>query len=161
MASLREYLNSKIKSKGSSLSAEKTKGKKYKSISAAKKAGALYYTNKNGKLMAAVYAEDLKKPIKKEPPVAKSRSLKKPKVAKSDLGMPRGPGGGRRDPTVGIAKKALTQLDEDVKKPGNEAARKAREAGKLDSIKERAAKRAAAKKKAAGASKGGMMKKKK
>ena len=63
MASLREYLNAKIKSKGSSLSAEKAKGKKYKSIAAAKKAGALYYTDKSGKLMAAVYAEDLKKPL--------------------------------------------------------------------------------------------------
>ena len=65
MASLKEYLNSKIKSKGSNLSAEKAKGKKHKSIAAAKKAGALYYTDKNGKLMAAVYAGDLKKPIKK------------------------------------------------------------------------------------------------
>ena len=64
MASLREYLNAKIKSKGSSLSAEKAKGKKYKSISAAKKAGALYYTNKEGKLMAAVFAEDLKSSVK-------------------------------------------------------------------------------------------------
>ena len=38
--------------------------KDYKSISAAKKAGSLYYTNKDGKVMAAVYAEDLKKPLK-------------------------------------------------------------------------------------------------
>ena len=58
--SLKEYLNSKIKSKGSSLSKEKAKAGKYKSISAAKKAGALYYTNKDGKVMAAVFAEDLK-----------------------------------------------------------------------------------------------------
>jgi glucose dehydrogenase len=65
VASLREYLNNKIKSKGSTLAKEKAKGKKHKSIAAAKKAGALYYTDKNGKLMAAVYAEDLKKPIKK------------------------------------------------------------------------------------------------
>tara|TARA_R110002012_G_scaffold47291_1_gene124021 strand:+ start:686 stop:1252 length:567 start_codon:yes stop_codon:yes gene_type:complete len=65
MASLKEYLNNKIKSKGSTLAKEKAKGKKYKSIAAAKKAGALYYTDKNGKLMAAVYAGDLKKPIKK------------------------------------------------------------------------------------------------
>jgi glucose dehydrogenase len=65
VASLREYLNNKIKLKGSTLAKEKAKGKKHKSIAAAKKAGALYYTDKNGKLMAAVYAEDLKKPIKK------------------------------------------------------------------------------------------------
>jgi len=63
MASLREYLNAKIKSKGSTLAKEKAKAKKYKSISAAKKAGALYYTNKAGKVMAAVFAEDLKKPL--------------------------------------------------------------------------------------------------
>ena len=54
------YLNRNIKELGSSLSKEKAKGKKYKSISAAKKAGALYYTNKAGKIMAAVYGEDLK-----------------------------------------------------------------------------------------------------
>ena len=60
MATLKEYLNAKIKSKGSSFSKEKAKAKNYKSISAAKSAGALYYTNKAGKVMAAVYAEDLK-----------------------------------------------------------------------------------------------------
>ena len=54
------YLNRNIKEKGSTVAAEKAKGKKYKSISAAKKAGALYYTNKSGQVMAAVYAEDLK-----------------------------------------------------------------------------------------------------
>ena len=63
MATLREYLNAKIKSKGSTLAKEKAKAKKYKSISAAKKAGALYYTNKAGKVMTAVFAEDLKKPL--------------------------------------------------------------------------------------------------
>ena len=54
MATLKEYLNAKIKSKGSSFSKEKARAKNYKSISAAKKAGALYYTNKAGKVMAAV-----------------------------------------------------------------------------------------------------------
>ena len=58
--SLKEYLNRKIKARGSSLSKEKEKARKYKSIAAAKKAGSLYYTNKDGKVMAAVYAEDLK-----------------------------------------------------------------------------------------------------
>ena len=61
--SLREYLNRKIKAKGSSLSKEKAKASKYKSIAAAKKAGSLYYTNKDGKVMAAVYAEDLKEKL--------------------------------------------------------------------------------------------------
>lgn len=59
--SLQTYLNNQIKSKGSSLTKEKAKAGKYKSIAAAKKAGSLYYTDKNGKVMAAVYAEDLKK----------------------------------------------------------------------------------------------------
>jgi len=57
--SLREHLNRRIKEKGSTLSKEKAKAKKYKSIAAAKKDGALYYTNKAGKVMAAVYATDL------------------------------------------------------------------------------------------------------
>ena len=73
MATLREYLNAKIKSKGSTLAKEKAKAKKYKSISAAKKAGALYYTNKAGKIMAAVFAEDLKKPISKLAPKKSAR----------------------------------------------------------------------------------------
>jgi len=58
------YLNRNIEEKGSTLSKEKAKGKKYKSISAAKKAGSLYYTNKAGKIMAAVYGEDLKVRLK-------------------------------------------------------------------------------------------------
>ena len=37
--SLKEYLNSKIKAKGSTLTKEKAKAKNYKSIAAAKKAG--------------------------------------------------------------------------------------------------------------------------
>ena len=54
MATLRSYLNAKIKEKGSTLAKEKAKAGKYKSIAAAKKAGALYYTNKDGKVKAAV-----------------------------------------------------------------------------------------------------------
>ena len=79
MATLREYLNAKIKSKGSTLAKEKAKAKKYKSISAAKKAGALYYTNKAGKIMAAVFAEDLKKPISKLAPKKSARPKARPK----------------------------------------------------------------------------------
>jgi len=67
--SLREHLNRKLKEKGTTLKAEKSKAKKYKSISAAKKGGSLYYTDKNGKVMAAVYATDLKE-IDKLPGVA-------------------------------------------------------------------------------------------
>ena len=74
--SLKDYLNSKIKAKGSSLTKEKAKAGKYKSISAAKKAGSLYYTNKAGKVMAAVYAEDLKKAAPKK--VVKKKVLQGP-----------------------------------------------------------------------------------
>jgi len=61
---LRKYLNSKLKEKGLTVKEAKKNAGKYKSIAAAKKAGSLYYTNKDGKVMAAVYAEDLKKPLK-------------------------------------------------------------------------------------------------
>lgn len=74
--SLREYLNSKIKAKGSTLTKEKAKAKNYKSIAAAKKAGSLYYTNKDGKVMAAVYAGDLKKAAPKPIPRPKVRPKK-------------------------------------------------------------------------------------
>ena len=59
---LRKYLNDAIAERGSSVTAEKKGAEKYGSISAAKKAGSLYYKNrKTGKLMAAVYKEDLNK----------------------------------------------------------------------------------------------------
>ena len=89
MATLREYLNAKLKAKGMTVKQAKKNAGKYKSISAAKKAGSLYYTDKNGKVMAAVFAEDLKKPLtpskslrpkarpKKEPPVAKTATQPK------------------------------------------------------------------------------------
>ena len=57
---LREYANKWLKDKGTSASKAKKDAGKYKSIAAAKKAGSLYYTNKDGKTMLAVYAEDLK-----------------------------------------------------------------------------------------------------
>ena len=61
--SLRTYLNNQLKAKGMTAAQAKKNAGKYKSITAAKKAGSLYYTNKDGKVMAAVYAEDLKKPL--------------------------------------------------------------------------------------------------
>ena len=180
MASLKEYLNSKIKSKGSTLAKEKAKGKKHKSIAAAKKAGALYYTNKDGKLMAAVYAEDLKKPIKK--------SLKPRKRPGSGLSPTTGTSGPKtrnqkardreaaevrkaneenriaREQKEGSAASIKRKVEAALKeKPDNPAynrmtaaARKALREGKLDDAKTRAAKR-----KAAGKSKGGMVKRKK
>ena len=88
----------KIKEKGSTIAKEKAKAGKYKSIAAAKKAGALYYTNKEGKVMAAVYAEDLKKPIKKAtaPKTSlrpKARPKKEPPVAKPADYVPHNRGG--------------------------------------------------------------------
>ena len=53
-----------LKSKGTTASEEMKKASKYTSISAAKKAGSLYYTDKNGKVMAAVFGSDLKERIK-------------------------------------------------------------------------------------------------
>jgi hypothetical protein len=154
MATLKEYLNAKIKSKGSTLAKEKAKGKKYKSIAAAKKAGALYYTNKDGKIMAAVYAEDLKKPL------APNTSLR-PKARPGSKTK----GGGTKPSTKKAPSKTTDrraeQLDAAMDKPGNEAAKKAREAGKLETIQERAAKRKAEKAKNKMNRGGAMMKKKK
>ena len=57
---LQQYLNKKLKAKDTTATKEKKKASKYKSISAAQKAGSLYYTDKNDKVMAAVFAGDLK-----------------------------------------------------------------------------------------------------
>ena len=64
---LREYANKWLKDKGTSASEAKKDANKYKSIAAAKKAGSLYYTNKDGKTMLAVYAEDLNKGTSPKP----------------------------------------------------------------------------------------------
>ena len=73
---LRKYLNNQLKAKGLTLTQAKKNAGKYKSIAAAKKAGSLYYTDKNGNVMAAVYAEDLKKPIKPIKPRVRPGSVK-------------------------------------------------------------------------------------
>jgi hypothetical protein len=82
--SLRTYLNNQLKAKGMTAAQAKKNAAKYKSIAAAKKAGSLYYTNKDGKVMAAVYAEDLKKaPVrpKKKPSDPRAKRPKQPKGA--------------------------------------------------------------------------------
>ena len=68
---LRKYLNNQLKAKGLTVAEAKKNAGKYKSIAAAKKAGSLYYTNKDGKIMIAAYAEDLKMPVKKPDSVKK------------------------------------------------------------------------------------------
>ena len=86
---LRKYLNSKLKEKGLTVKEAQKNAGKYKSIAAAKKAGSLYYTNKDGKVMAAVYAEDLKKPLTSSPrPKSKPKKLgagTRPKVTVTPL----------------------------------------------------------------------------
>ena len=82
--SLRTYLNNQLKAMGKTAAQAKKNAAKYKSIAAAKKAGSLYYTNKDGKVMAAVYAEDLKKaPVrpKKKPSDPRAKRPKQPKGA--------------------------------------------------------------------------------
>jgi len=80
--SLKKYLNNKLKQKGITVKEAKKNAGKYKSISAAKKAGSLYYTNKDGKVMAAVFAEDLKKDMPVRP---KARPKRKPKTVQGPV----------------------------------------------------------------------------
>ena len=116
--SLRSYLNKKLKEKGMTVAQAKKNAGKYKSIAAAKKAGSLYYTDKNGKIQAAVYAEDLKTSSlrpkarpKTEPKVATSAS--QPKVTTRTLSDTRG---GRGDGTMERNRRLL-----DPKSPQNKA----------------------------------------
>jgi hypothetical protein len=111
MATLKEYLNKKIKEKGSSVKKEKASADKYKSIAAAKKAGSLYYTNKEGKIMAAVYASDLSKPLSGSVSTSlrpKARPKPKPKGPSSSKGQSGATGplsrGGRSKPLEGSGK---------------------------------------------------------
>ena len=125
--SLRTYLNNKLKEKGMTAAQAKKNAGKYKSIAAAKKAGALYYTDKNGKVMAAVYAEDLKKPIRPrarpEPKVAKTAA--QPKVTTTTIND----GKSRGDGTVEMIKRRL-----DSKSPQNKAKTKISSKSKAASL---------------------------
>ena len=91
--SLRSYMNAQLKAMGKTVKQAQKNAHKYKSIAAAKKAGSLYYTDKNGKIMAAVYAEDLKKSAPKPKPKPKPR----PKVTSRPLNNVKG---GRGDGTT-------------------------------------------------------------
>ncbi len=91
--SLNAWINSQLKNKGLSVSQAKKNAGKYKSIAAAKKAGSLYYTNKDGKIMIAAYAEDLKMPVKKPDSVKKiekktDKKLPEVKIIKKTLPTP-------------------------------------------------------------------------
>jgi len=82
---LQQYLNKKLKAKNTTVTKEKKKASKYKSISAAQKAGSLYYTDKNDKIMAAVFAGDLKE---KETTTTVSKSLR-PKTRPRSAASPK------------------------------------------------------------------------
>tara|TARA_X000001388_G_scaffold70120_1_gene59058 strand:+ start:641 stop:1081 length:441 start_codon:yes stop_codon:yes gene_type:complete len=77
---LTAWINSKLKDKGLTVKEAKKNAGKYKSISAAKKAGSLYYTNKDGKIMIAAFAEDLKKPLKTKFPAIDTSKITKKKL---------------------------------------------------------------------------------
>ena len=64
---------------------------KYKSIAAAKKAGSLYYKDKNGKIMIAAYAEDLKN-IPKVKPKDKPKADRKDGLLSKSGNPTQGPG---------------------------------------------------------------------
>ena len=81
---LTTWINQKLKAKGTTASEEKKKAKKYKSISAAKKGGSLYYTDKNGKVMIAAYAEDLKS-VSKNPPKARPETVERVGLGYGDM----------------------------------------------------------------------------
>jgi len=56
---LTTWINAKLKAKGTTATVEKKKAKKYKSVAEAKKAGSLYYEDKNGNPKIAATASDL------------------------------------------------------------------------------------------------------
>jgi len=93
--SLTAYMNQELKLKGLGVKEAKKNAGKYKSISAAKKAGSLYYTDKNNNVMAAVYAEDLnKKPVAAAPKESKITTTKLKPSQKGDLFSDRHKGSG-------------------------------------------------------------------
>jgi len=72
---LTKWINAHLKAKGKSPKEAQKDAGKYSSISAAKKAGSLYYTDKKGRVMIAAYAEDLAKPLPK-PKETKTKIVK-------------------------------------------------------------------------------------
>jgi len=88
---LTQWINASLKNKGMTAKQAQKNAGKYKSIAAAKKAGSLYYKDKNGKIMIAAYAEDLKNIPKVKPKVKPKADRKDGLLSKS--GNPtQGPG---------------------------------------------------------------------
>jgi hypothetical protein len=99
--SLQAWINSQLKNKGLTVKQAKKNAGKYKSIAAAKKAGSLYYTNKDGKIMIAAYAEDLKMPLKRPKSMEKSKfpAVDTSKITKTELPPPSSPKAGPKRKT--------------------------------------------------------------
>ena len=123
--SLGDWINSQLKSKSLSVSAAKKDAGKYKSISAAKKAGSLYYTNPKGTVMIAAFASDLDSiPKKKKKPtdskeVGRQRyemrkSAERAADAKKMIKVNEPKGGGQSAKTVAV--KAKTDMSDDQKR---------------------------------------------
>jgi len=158
---LTKWINKKLKDKGTTAAAEKKKAGKYKSISAAKKGGSLYYTDKNGKVMIAAFAEDLNsvsdvQPIPKQTKITREELLPgSDKTLKEVLDAPTTEAGR----AAAASKRRDAKTKASLNKPGNEAAKKADEKyGTLSAIE--AAKKRAENKRKANMYGGGMAKKK-
>lgn len=107
--SLREYANAWLKNKGTTATAAKKNAGKYKSIAAAKKAGSLYYTDKNGKVMLAVYAGDLTGPKPGSGRTSSPRPKLRPEKKTTRTSSPRPklrPGSESAGPGMGVMTKA-------------------------------------------------------
>ena len=87
---LTQWINASLKNKGMTAKQAQKGAGKYKSIAAAKKAGSLYYKDKNGKIMIAAYAEDLKN-IPKVKPKSDSK-IESRKLSPASVGKGRGDG---------------------------------------------------------------------
>lgn len=88
---LTQWINASLKNKGMTAKQAQKNAYKYKSIAAAKKAGSLYYKDKNGKIMIAAYAEDLNN-IPKVKPKDKPKADRKDGLLSKSGNPTQGPG---------------------------------------------------------------------
>ena len=113
---LTKWINAHLKAKGKSPKEAQKDAGKYSSISAAKKAGSLYYTDKKGRVMIAAYAEDLAKPL----PAPKKRPEPKPKK-KPTSKTPDESSGGKSKVTSTQVKKSISDAELKIKIAKSEA----------------------------------------
>ena len=118
---LTQWINASLKNKGMTAKQAQKNAYKYKSIAAAKKAGSLYYKDKNGKIMIAAYEEDLNN-IPKVKPKDKPKADRKDGLLSKSGNPTQGPGNrGMREKkitTTTLPKTSLTAKP----KPSVEAA---------------------------------------